>query len=296
MNDYRAGYVGVFGRTNVGKSTFINAVLGRKLLMTSPKPQATRNRIECVLTTDTAQIVFVDTPGLHTPHNSLGRHLVREARRGARGIDVMLYMVEPWGHVHPGDRKALDSWQLDGVPFILLVNKIDTAKGNALEETLLAYDALDRFAELVPISATRGIGLDEAVSTIVQYLPKRSPLFTSDQPWGPEEEFLISELIREQVFQQTRQEVPYATAVRVKWLREPRPGLVEIRAEIIVARESQRGILIGKGGRTIKAIGSAARTDIESALGRRAFLDLSVRTETRWNEDEGQIERMTRIG
>jgi len=174
---FRAGYVGVFGRTNVGKSTFLNAVMGRKLLIASSKPQATRNRVRCILTREDAQVVFVDTPGLHRPKNKLGRQLVREAYRGLREIDVLLYMIEPWVNVQPFDLEALDRIENQDLPIILLVNKIDTAKGNALEETLLAYAQIDRFAELIPISATRRSGLDDVVSTVISYLPEHATIF-----------------------------------------------------------------------------------------------------------------------
>jgi len=295
MTRYRTGFVGVFGQTNVGKSTFLNEVLGRKLLMTSAKPQATRNRIQCVHTTDEGQIVFVDTPGLHQPKNKLGRHLLREAHRGARGMNVMAYVIEPWGAVHPVDRDALDHWADHEAVKVLLVNKIDTARGNALEETLLAYAALDQFADLIPISAARGIGLDDAVRTIISHLPEGDPLFPSDVACEHAEEFLVAELVRDHVFRHTRQEVPYASAVNVKWIREGENGVTEIRAEIVVARESQRGILIGKAGNVIKAIGSGARADIEQLLGTRVYLQLTVRSEPRWTEKDDDIERLTNI-
>jgi GTP-binding protein Era len=290
---HKSGYVSVLGETNVGKSTFLNAVLGKKLLISSPKPQATRNRIRCVLTTEEAQIVFLDTPGLHRPKTKLGRRLVREAYRGLRGIDLLLYVVEPWGQVSRFDREALDRLENAEVPIILLVNKIDLAKGNALEETLIAYAATERFAELIPISSTQRIRLDDVIDTITKYLPEGDPIFPAEVICDRSEEFLIEEIIREKAFQHTFEEVPYSIAVRVKWLRETSDTLYEIRAEILVERESQKGILVGKGGRTVKQIGTLARKEIEKLLGRQVFLDLIVRVSSGWTKDDGLIQQLT---
>lgn len=290
---FRSGVVGVLGRTNVGKSTFLNAVLREKLLISSSKPQATRHRIRCVLTTDQAQIIFVDTPGLHDPTNKLGRRLVREAYRGTRGVDVLLYMTQPWGEVTSFDRRTLDRLQRLEIPIILLINKIDLAKGNALEETLIAYEATNRFAELIPISAARGDGLDDAVSTTIGYLPFGAPLFPTDVKCDRPVEFLIEEIIREQVFGQTYQEIPYSTTVHVKWLRESEENdRIEIRAEILVARDSQRGILVGKGGGRIKQIGTQSRRGIERLLGQHVYLDLIVGVSRGWTDDDAEIRRV----
>ena len=287
------GFVAVLGQTNVGKSTFLNAAMGQKLLITSNKPQTTRNRIRCVLTTDEAQIVFVDTPGLHKPGDQLSRHILREARRGLRGMDLLIYVVEPWGRILDFDRKIFAEWQDVTVPILLLVNKIDQATGNALEETLIAYEKTGLFAELIPISATQSQGISDVIETILKYLSPGLTLFPAEQKSDQTEDFLIAELIREKVFRLTHREIPYSTAVRLKWLSERDDGIVEIKAEIIVERESQKGILIGKGGKMIKKIGSLARTDIESLLGSRVFLETIVKVRANWTKDSDQIERLT---
>ncbi len=287
------GFVAVLGQTNVGKSTFLNAAMGQKLLITSNKPQTTRNRIRCVLTTDEAQIVFVDTPGLHKPGDQLSRHILREARRGLRGMDLLIYVVEPWGRILDFDRKIFAEWQDVTVPILLLVNKIDQATGNALEETLIAYEKTGLFAELIPISATQSQGISDVIETILKYLSPGLTLFPAEQKSDQTEDFLIAELIREKVFRLTHREIPYSTAVRLKWLSERDDGIVEIKAEIIVERESQKGILIGKGGKMIKKIGSLARTDIESLLGSRVFLETIVKVRANWTNDSDQIERLT---
>ena len=177
---HKSGYAGVLGQTNVGKSTFLNAVMGQKLLITSPKPQTTRNRVRCVLTTETAQIVFVDTPGLHRPQNKLGRYILRQAFRAVRGLDVLVYVVEPWRRVSDYDSTLLKRLTRQDLPILLLVNKIDLARGNDLEETLIAYEATGQFSELIPISALKAINLDEALRTIISYLPERKAYFPSE--------------------------------------------------------------------------------------------------------------------
>ncbi len=296
MGSFRAGFVGVLGQTNVGKSTFLNAVMGEDLLITSAKPQATRNRVRCIYTNDVAQIVFIDTPGLHRPQNLLSRHILREAFRALRGIDLLLYMVEPWGKVSDYDRTLLERLEEEDRPIILLVNKVDLARGNALEETLLAYNATGRFSELIPISARTKKNLDDVLRTVISYLPEKSPIFPPEVKIDRSDEFMISEIIRENVFQSTFQEVPYATAVWVKWLHEREDGLLEIKAEIIVDSKSQKGIIIGKRGNMIKQIGAGSRTKIESLFGTHVFLELRVQVQKGWTKDEQDIERFTGEG
>ncbi|MEN6368557.1 MAG: GTPase Era [Thermotogota bacterium] len=290
---FRAGYVGLFGQTNVGKSTLLNAVLGEKVVITSAKPQTTRCSIRCVLTTAEAQIVFVDTPGLHRAKTLLGRQLLRESHRSARGLDLAVYVVEPWRRVENEDRQAIGGLAQEGFPLILAVNKIDLARGNDLEETLLAYAELGAFAELIPVSARTSKGLDDLVKTLTRYLPPSPVLFSPDVKCDRGEAFLIQELIREKVTELTYDEVPHSLAVRVKWVEERDDGLVEIKAEIIVDRESQKGIVIGKGGKLIKRIGTLARADIETFLGHRVFLELAVTVLPGWTKNEREVRQLT---
>lgn len=290
---FRCGFVGILGPTNVGKSTFLNAVLGEKLLITSAKPQSTRNSIRCVKTDDDYQIVFVDTPGLHRPRNRLGRHLARETARSVRELDVIVYMIEPWRAVRDEDREALARLAKAERPILLFVNKIDRARGGDLEETLLAYAALAEVAEIVPLSAATRENLDEAVATIVSRLPESPALFPAETRCDRTDEFLIEEIVREHVMNATYEEVPYALAVRVKWLRERDDGLVEIQAEVVVDRESQKGILIGRGAARVREIGRRARLDIEKILRRRVFLELKVAVRPGWTRSDAEIEKLT---
>jgi GTP-binding protein Era len=290
---YKAGIVAVVGKTNVGKSTFINAILGKKVVIVSDRPQTTRNRIRCIYTTDRAQIVFVDTPGLHRPVNKLSAHILREAFRALAGVDVLLYMTEASGEVDPYDQEVLPRIRTLPCPKLLLVNKIDQAKGNQLPETLLAYEKLGIFDELVPISCTKGKNLDRALELVIKYLPEGEPLFPADMTTDRPLEFMVAELIREKIFHLTYQEIPYSTAVVVEEIREREDKpLLEIYATILVARDSQKPIVIGRGGQKLKEIGRHARLELEALLGKKVFLSLRVKVRPKWTEDEAEIARL----
>jgi len=290
---FKSGFVGVLGQANVGKSTFINAILGRHLLIISDKPQTTRNRIRCIYNTEDAQIIFVDTPGLHKPVDKLSRYLIKQAYGALAGLDIILYMIEPWVEIQEYDRKIFEQMDHLKAPKFLLINKIDKAKGNQVPETIKNYATINLFAEFIPISCLEGINLGTVIQLIKQYLPEGPKYFPGEEATDRSEYFLIAEFIREKVFQLTRQEIPYSVAVEVFEIREREDkNLLEVYANIYVARESQKGILIGKGGAMIREIGSQARQDIESLLGTQVYLDLRVKVRERWNEEEREIQRM----
>jgi GTP-binding protein Era len=243
-----------------------------------------------VLTTDSAQIVFVDTPGLHKPVNKLSEALVKEAMRSLAGIDELVYMTEPSGGIDPFDEQVMPRIKELPCPKILLVNKIDLAKGNQLPETLLAYDSLGIFQEIVPISCSRGKNLDRALQVIIQYLPEGEPLFPEGMPTDKPLEFIIAELIREKIYHFTYQEIPYSTAVVVEEIREREDKpLIEIYATIYVAKDSQKAIVIGRKGQKLKEIGRAARLEIEALLGKQVYLALQVKVKKNWTEDDAVI-------
>jgi len=286
----RAGVVGVFGKTNVGKSTFINNLIGKKVVIVSDRPQTTRNSIRCILTGPEGQVVFVDTPGLHQPVNKLSAYLQRQALRALAGLDLLLYMTEPSGGVDPEDLPFLERIRAVPCPKVLIVNKMDLARGNALEETLLVHERLGLFAELVPVSALKVKNLDRALQVILNLLPEGPPLYEGGTLTDRPVEFVIAEIIREKIFQLTFQEVPYSTAVVVERIEErPSPPLVTIFATIVTAKDSQKGILIGSGGSKLKEIGRAARVEMEQLLGRKVFLSLHVRVREKWTEDPREI-------
>ena len=292
METIRSGFVGVLGRTNVGKSSFINAILGRKLLIVSSKRQSTRNRIRCIYNDANAQVVFIDTPGLHKPVDKLSNHLIKQAFSALADLDLVLYMVEPVAEIPDYDREMVKRMRtLDAAKF-LLVNKSDTAKGNAVAETIQRYGDLDLFSEIVPISCADGTNLSRTVELIKAYLPDGPRYFPEGTDTDRDETFVIAEFVREAVYRHTRQEVPYSTYVDVVAMSEREGGsLLEIYATIYVARRSQKGILIGDRGEMIKRIGQEARRLIEALLGTQAYLDLQVKVAEKWNQDEAQIAR-----
>lgn len=289
---FKSGFAGVLGQANVGKSTFINALLGKKLLIVSEKRQSTRNRIRCILNTEDAQIIFVDTPGLHRPVDKLSRYLLKQAYGALGGLDLVLYMVEPWVEIGEYDQKIFEQIEKLKKTALLLINKIDTVKGNAVPETIKTYAATNLFAEIVPISCRLGINLGTALELMKKYLPEGPKYFPDEMQIDRPEDFVMAEFIREKVYTLTHQEVPYSVAVEVFEIREREDKLLEIYGNIYVARESQKGILIGEGGRMIKEIGTQARADIEKLLNTRVYLDLRVKVKEKWNEDEAQIARM----
>lgn len=287
----KSGFVGVLGQANVGKSTFINAIMGKKVTIVSEKIQTTRNRIRCIYNDKEAQIVFVDTPGLHKPMDRLGRYLLHQAYGALRGLDLLLYMIEPWVEVQEYDREIFKRLEGMGNPAILLVNKTDLAKGNEVPETLKNYGELCLFEEFVPLSCKRGINLGLVLQLVKEYLPQGPRYFSQDELTDRSERFLITELVREQVYRLTFQEIPYSVAVEVVEFRE-RGGIVEIFAHIYTTRESQKGIIIGRGGRMIREIGSRAREEMERLLGAHVFLDLRVKVRRGWVDQEAQIIRL----
>jgi len=291
--EFQTGMVGVLGKTNVGKSTLINALLGRKALIVSDKPQTTRNRIRCVLNLPEAQIVFVDTPGLHNPVDTLSHYLIKQALNSLKGLDAVLYLVEPWGAVKAHDARVFEQFKTLKVPLLLGINKVDRAQGNEVLETIAQHAKLELFEEIVPLSCLNGHNLDTLIGLIKDRMPQGHPLFPQDQTTDRPLQFFVAELIREQVFRLTFQEIPYAVAVEVERIKErtDKP-LVEIKAFVDVAHRSQRGLLIGKDGAMIKHIGQRARAQIESFLGTRVYLELKVRVIRKWNEDATKIQRL----
>jgi GTP-binding protein Era len=290
---FKSGFVGVLGRTNVGKSTFINAILGKKVLIVSEKRQSTRNHIRCIYNDPEAQIIFVDTPGLHKPVDKLSGFLLKQAFGALEGLDLILYMIEPWVEIREYDRRIFEHMGKLSMPKFLLINKIDRAKDGEVLKTIETYAATELFAEIIPISCTQGINLGKAVQLIKEYLPEGPKYYPDEITLDRPEEFVIAEIIREKIYHLTREEIPYSVYVDVVEIRErdDKP-LIEIYANIYVARESQKGILIGQGGKMIKEIGRLARMDLEALLGTKVYLDLQVKIRERWNEDEKQIARV----
>jgi GTP-binding protein Era len=293
-----AGTVAILGRPNVGKSTLLNTLLGEKLAIVSPKPQTTRNRIVGVWNGPAGQIVFVDTPGVHGAKKALNRFMVQEALGTIEGVDAALLVVDA-GERRPGneEREILRSLAAARKPVVLAVNKVDKVKDKGALLPLLAdWEQAAPFAALVPLSALKGKNVEPLVAELCKLLPRGEPLYGPDMLTDRTERFLAAELIREQLFLQTRQELPYAVAVDIEaWEERARPnGLddVVIEAAILVERDSQKAIVVGKGGSMIRDVGTAARAQITELLGRPAHLKLHVKVDPEWTTSPAALARL----
>jgi GTP-binding protein Era len=294
MNDFRTGYIAIIGRPNVGKSTLVNALLGQKIAAVSPKPQTTRKRQLGILTTDRYQLVFVDTPGIHSARHKLGEFLNQEAQESLKGVDVILWLVD--SSVKPTEEDKQIAFLLTKLPrrtpLVLTANKMDLVPAEALTARLEAYQELvRRDAKVVSISATQNQNLDELTELLVSLSPFRAPEYDEEQVTDSYERDIAADLIREACLHNLRDEVPHGVGVRVDEFSERENGMLYIGATIFVERDSQKGILIGEGGKMMKAIGSAARKEIEDMGGRKVFLELRVKVLKDWRNDENALLR-----
>jgi GTP-binding protein Era len=287
----RSGTVAIVGRPNVGKSTLLNAAVGQRVAITSPKPQTTRDRILGVCHLDRGQIAFLDTPGLHRPRSALGVHMMRQAREALEGVDALVMMVEP--AEHPDDAHALRIVRDAARPAILAINKIDTAKDKrALLPLMASWQSRHEFAHLIPICARTGDGVARLLDALCDSLPEAEPAYPDDTLTDRPERFLAAELVREQILLQTSQEVPYASAVTIERFEDRRGGDSVIEAVVHVERPSQRKILVGEGGGRIREIGTRARLAISEALGRPVHLKLWVEVDADWSRDDDSLRRL----
>ena len=279
-----SGFVSILGRPNAGKSTLLNALLGTKVAIVAPRPQTTRNAIQGVLTRPNAQIVFVDTPGIHKSTTMLNKRMMDSVRASA-SADVVLFLVDAAARPSEEDAEALDLIKKLNAPAIAVLNKADlVSPKQKLLEVIARYQEMHAFAALIPISALKGDGLDLLVREIVQRLPVGPALYPKDYLTDQPERFLAAELIREQVLKLTREEVPHAVHVMVdKW--EDTPKLIRIAATIYVERPGQKTIVIGAGGAMLKRIGTSARMQIEEMAGKKVFLETFVKVQPNWRED-----------
>jgi GTP-binding protein Era len=288
---FKSGFVAIIGRPNAGKSTLVNALVGQKVAIVSPKPQTTRNRIQGIVNREDAQIVLVDTPGIHRPENVLSRMMMDELQHALEGIDVLCLIVDSTVNFGAGDKFAIQWIQRFKGPVYLLLNKVDRVAKHLLLPLIERYNLEYPFAESFPISASRGTGLQELVDSLIARLPDAPPYFPPDQFTDQPERFLAAEVIREKAIHSTRDEVPHAVAVLVDRF-EQAPKILRIAATIYVEREGQKGILIGEGGAAIKKIGTEARKELEKILGSKIFLELFVKVQTNWRQNSTMVRQL----
>jgi GTP-binding protein Era len=293
VNGFRSGVVAVVGRPNVGKSTLVNALVGRKVAIVSDKPQTTRAGIRGILTTNDAQIVFTDTPGFHKPRTALGTRLNAVVSDAIDGVDVVLHVVDASAGVGRGDAYVYERQVKPasaGARFCV-VNKADRLRGHDVVPQLAAAAEIGEYDEIVPVSATSGNGLPELLALVIARAPEGPPLYPEREVTDQPLEARLSELIREKALMVTREEVPHSIAVVIEEM-EPGEDLTKVHATLVVERDSQKGIVIGKGGETLKLIGTRARRDLEALLGTKVYLDLRVKVLKEWQRDPRALDRL----
>ncbi|QSX08398.1 GTPase Era [Alkalibacter rhizosphaerae] len=282
---FKSGFIAIIGRPNVGKSTLLNNILGEKMVIISSKPQTTRNVIRCVHTTDEAQMVFLDTPGIHKPKNKLGERMVDGALSTLREVDLVLFLMDDMIEPGPGDRYILELLKEVKTPKFLVINKIDLFKKEELLEKIRIMGDYALFEEIVPISADRGENVDRLKELMTSYLPDGPMYFPADTITEQPEKVIVAELIREKALQSLNEEVPHGIAVEIMSMKERKGGtLVDIEANIYTEKKSHKGIIIGKNGAMLKKIGTKARRDMENLLGVQVNLQLWVKVKEDWRD------------
>jgi len=287
--EFRSGYVAIIGKPNVGKSTLLNSLLGEKLSIVTPKAQTTRNRITGILSKENYQIIFLDTPGILNPSYRLQQIMVKNALKAASEADLLLLMVESTSQPDDFDKEIFRKIDKISKKVIILLNKVDLIQKDKLLPLIALYHDQFGFEEIIPISARNGDGLSGLLNTILRYLPEGGMYYPPDQLSDLPERFFIAEIIREKLFMQTQQEIPYSTAVQTEEVKERKDGKVYIRATIYVERQSQKGIIIGNNGKMLKRIGQLAREEIERWMDKPVYLDLWVSVKQDWKDRESYL-------
>jgi len=290
---FRSGFVSIIGRPNVGKSTLLNQILGEKIAIVSDKPQTTRTRILGVKHLPEAQIIFLDTPGIHKPKFGLNQRMVKTALGTLNEVDMILFLVDAKEDPGGGDRFIIEEVKKVNVPIFLILNKIDRVGKQALLPPIERYSGLYSFTEIIPVSALTGENVDRLVDVIVKYLPPGDPLFPEDEITDQPLRVIAAEVVREKILTRTRDEIPYSVGVVVEQFNEdPEKELVSIHAVIYVERDSQKGIVIGKSGKMLKAVGTEARHDLERLIGTKVFLKLWVKVKDDWRGNEAILNEL----
>jgi GTP-binding protein Era len=287
----KAGFVAVLGRPNAGKSTLVNRLVGQKVAIVTPRPQTTRNRIQGIVNREGAQVVLVDTPGIHKAGTALSRQMMSEVQHALDGVDVLALMVDAAEAFGAGDRYAVEMVKRFDGPSVLLLNKVDRIEKPQLLPLIERYRQMHEFAEVFPISALTGDGVEEMLARVIALLPEGEPYFPPDQVTDQPERFLAAELIREKAILRTRDELPHSLGVLVESFEEG-AKLIRIRATIFVERDGQKGIVIGERGEMLKRIGTEARKELEELLGVKIFLKLFVKVARDWRDKPALVRQM----
>ncbi len=291
MNDnFKSGFITLIGRPNVGKSTLMNAIIGEKIAITSNKPQTTRNRIQCVYTDDSAQMVFVDTPGVTRARNKLGEYMVNVARHALEDVDLVLYLVEASDYIGKAEQHIMESLKKLKTPVILVMNKIDTVSADEVIVAIDKFSKAGEFAEIVPISARNKVNIDVLKEQIIKYLPYGPMLYDEDTLTDQSQRSIVSEIIREKSLHALSEEVPHGIAVTIDTMKKrEKKNIWDIDASIVCEKASHKGIIIGKGGAMLKKIGSNARYEIERLLDSRVNLKLWVKVRKDWRDNDRML-------
>lgn len=292
-DSFKSGFIALVGRPNVGKSTLMNRMVGRKLAIISDKPQTTRNKITAILTTDEAQLIFFDTPGIHKPKHKLGEFMVTTAQRALQEVDVILFLVEALDkEIGPGNRFVIEYLKQTKTPIVLVLNKIDAIKKEELLPLIDMYSREIEFAGVVPVSALEGENVEELVKVVTGMMPKGPKYYPDDMITDQPERAIIKEIIREKVLHLTREEIPHSVAVEIEEIKSRDNDMVYVRAVIFLERDSQKGIIVGKKGLMLKKIGELARTDIENLMGSKIYLDLWVKVKKDWRNKDNILRNL----
>lgn len=292
-NNFRSGYVTIIGRPNVGKSTLINSIMGEKLLITSNKPQTTRNTIQAILTKEDFQIVFMDTPGLHKPKHKLGEYMVKVAQSTISQVDVILFVTTPDEDLNIADKHILEQIKNTKAVKLLVINKVDTVSKERLIKTIETYTQYYNFDEVVPISALKSKNVDELIKVVVGKLPYGPKYFPDDMITDQPEKFVVAEIIREKILHNLKEEIPHGTAVEVVTMKnDNEKDIININATIYCEKDSHKSIIIGKNGQMLKRIGQSARQELEMFLGSHVYLDLWVKVRKDWRDSDAVLKSL----
>lgn len=287
-SNFKSGFAAIIGMPNVGKSTLLNNIAGQKIAIISDKPQTTRNKILAIYTTETEQIIFTDTPGIHRPHNRLGEYMVRVAKESMQDTDVIIFVVDATRGIHDTERRIVENIKGLGLPSILVINKIDQIKKETLLPMIADYSSLMQFDEIIPISAKNGDGIKLLLNRLEDYLAEGPRFFEEDMVTDQPEKQIAAEIIREKMLWLLEREVPHGIAISIEKMKDT-DKLVTIYANIYCEKASHKGIIIGKNGDMLKKIGSLARADIEEMLGKKVFLQLWVKIKPDWRNSNTMI-------